>query len=147
MKKIVSMIIIGTMILQTLSIIGCSVIGEEIEAIHREKLNNIVTGEIIVKFKPEYSENKVAKFFSDHGVSVHHRSRSSSFHLLKVPENKYSEIINIFNKVDKVNDQEVLKISSETYPNAIFVSALKKIRIEKINFVLNMIFKNHSSSI
>jgi GTP-binding protein HflX len=38
----------------------------------------------------------------------------------------------IFNKVDKVSDENILKIAGRDYPKALFVSARKKIRIQNI---------------
>jgi GTP-binding protein HflX len=38
----------------------------------------------------------------------------------------------IFNKVDKVSDEHILKIAGRDYPKALFVSARKKIRLQNI---------------
>jgi GTP-binding protein HflX len=52
--------------------------------------------------------------------------------ILKGLEINERPTIIIFNKVDKVRDEQILKSAGREYPNALFVSATKKIRLENI---------------
>jgi GTP-binding protein HflX len=47
----------------------------------------------------------------------------------------------VFNKVDKVKDERTLSSVSQNYSNALYVSALKKIRLENIKMTLLKIFR------
>jgi GTP-binding protein HflX len=46
----------------------------------------------------------------------------------------------IFNKVDKVSDEQIFKIAGKNYPEALFVSSTKNIRLEKIKSYLRILF-------
>jgi len=98
MKNKLIIILISFMILQSFSIVGTAEIGEKIDVFEREDLTDKVPDELIVKFKPGFSENKISKLFSSNGVSIYHKSKYSDFHLFKVPENKYLKIIEVFSK-------------------------------------------------
>jgi GTP-binding protein HflX len=52
--------------------------------------------------------------------------------ILKELEIEKKPTIILFNKVDKVSDEQVLKDASRDYPDALFISATKKIRLENI---------------
>jgi len=52
--------------------------------------------------------------------------------ILKGLEINEKPAIIIFNKVDKVRDEQILKSAGREYPDALFVSATKKIRLENI---------------
>ena len=94
MKKKICIILVAIMVLQTFSILGTSVIGEEIKESKNENLNDFVPGEVIVKFKQGFGQNKIDKLISSNGLSNKYKSKHSDFHVLKVPENRYSEVIN-----------------------------------------------------
>jgi GTP-binding protein HflX len=52
--------------------------------------------------------------------------------ILKGLEINERPTIIIFNKVDKVRDEQIFKSAGREYPNALFISATKKIRLENI---------------
>ena len=86
MKKKIGIILVAIMILQSFSILGASVIGEEIKVFKNENLKDFVPGELIVKFKPGFGENKINNLISNHGLSNRYKSKYSDFHVIKVPE-------------------------------------------------------------
>jgi GTP-binding protein HflX len=46
----------------------------------------------------------------------------------------------VFNKVDKVKDDQILQYVSQNYSNSIYVSAMKKIRLENVKKALLIMF-------
>jgi GTP-binding protein HflX len=49
----------------------------------------------------------------------------------------------LFNKVDRIQDDGILHQAQNKYPNAIFISAKKKIRLERVKNMIYELVKNH----
>jgi GTP-binding protein HflX len=90
---------------------------------------------LIASFKSTLSQTRDADLLlqivdlSDNSYQDHIKIVQEILKDLKIDN---SSIIIIFNKVDKIKDENILKIASNIYPESLFVSAAKKIRLQSI---------------
>ena len=107
MKKAIALIVMGIMVLQVFSILIAPVNAETDDNFLQKKLDEIVPGEIIVKFKAGIGNNEISKIHGRHGVSVIHKSNHAGFHRLKIPKGKtVSDMIEIYKKNPNVEYAE-----------------------------------------
>ena len=116
MKKTLAIFLTVLMVFQMLSLFVAPISGERLNTIvkkefvlplHDEKLNNlfeieyedIIPGEILVKFKDGITENNIKSMNSVHGLSPIYKSLYSDFHRLKIPSEKsVAQMVEIYSK-------------------------------------------------
>ncbi|MCK4996233.1 MAG: S8 family serine peptidase, partial [Thermoplasmatales archaeon] len=116
MKRTLAIFLTVLMVFQMLSLFVAPISGERLNTIvkkefvlplHDEKLNNlfeieyedIIPGEILVKFKDGITENNIKSMNSVHGLSPIYKSLYSDFHRLKIPSEKsVAQMVEIYSK-------------------------------------------------